>query len=841
MVGYAAFVAVGPGGRTDWRRLSVTFVRAMPSGAATLSLSSSPAASPYRWARPGDVNAFFGLIFDNLANLLLLVMLLGGAFQFPTDFIIRTMVPGTALGVLVGDLAFFWLAFRLARKTGRDDVTAMPLGIDTPSLFGMIFFVLGPSFLAGRDVLGLSETDAAIRTWHIGIWCLVLSGLLKLACAPICGWIRSSVPRAGLLGSLAAIALVLISFMPMLDIFAHPLPGLLATVVILTALIGRIPFPGKLPGTLGALIVAGTVYYLMIAMGIDGYKSPEMPTVTWMPTDWLNAWTFGWIGSFEAALPYLPIAFPFALMTVVGGIDCTESAAAAGDDYDTRGVIAIEGVATLIAGMSGGVIQTTPYIGHPAYKAMGGRAAYSLATALLVGSAGIVGYFELINAFLPIPVVLPILVFIGLEITAQSFAATPRRHYPAVALGCVPALAFLALSFPNRLFGDPASIAAGLTIDSMNESLQDNLATLTMLSNSFILTSLLWAWILASIIDRKLNLAAIVLCVTALLTLFGLIHSPLAENRLFLPLGPDSWGDWVLDGKYRGIVMEYALAYLASAGLLVAWKSLVPLESLPPIDTHGEEPMPVFGSEPTQTHPASQHGTHRQVAGVLAAQSLVTRTLEPEVMDTFEAAMMYDQMDHEAVNRKFVDDLLSGGEVVGEVIDLGTGTALIPIELCQRVEAVRILAIDASGEMLDLARRRIEIAQMTQRIQLEQADCKALKGFATAMADTVISNTVIHHLANPAQMVGEAVRLLRPGGRLFIRDLVRPATLGEVDALVAAHAADEAEAARAMFRDSLLAALTLAEAREMFASFGLSPENLKMTSDRHWTFDGRIR
>ena len=814
-----------------------SFLCAMHPEPVTLS-SSPPATTPYRWARAGDVNAFFGLIFDNLANLLLLVMLLGGAFQFPTDFIIKTMVPGTALGVLVGDIAFFWLAFRLARKTGRDDVTAMPLGIDTPSLFGMIFFVLGPSFLAGRDVLLLSEADAALRTWHIGIWCLVLSGLLKLACAPICGWIRSSVPRAGLLGSLAAIALVLISFMPMLDIFAHPLPGLLATVVILTALIGRIPFPGKLPGTLGALAVAGTVYYLMIAMGVDGYHAPTMPTVTWMPTDWLNAWTFGWIGSFEAALPYLPIAFPFALMTVVGGIDCTESAAAAGDDYDTRGVIAIEGAATLVAGMSGGVIQTTPYIGHPAYKAMGGRAAYSLATALLIGSAGIVGYFELINAYLPIPVVVPILLFIGIEITAQSFAATPRRHYPAVALGCVPALTFLALFFPNQLFGDPASIAGGVTLDKIDGGLREKLATLTMLSNSFILTSLLWAWMLASIIDRKLNLAAIVLCVTAALTLFGVIHSPLAENRLFLPTGPDSWGDWVLDVKYRAIVMEYALAYLASAGLLVAWKALVPLDSLPPIDTHGDESVPGFGAGPDDSQ--TRTITNAQAVGALTVQSLATRTLEPEVMDTFEAAMMYDQMDHEAVNRKFVDDLISGGEVGGEVIDLGTGTALIPIELCERVEGVRVLAIDASGEMLDLARRRIEIAQMTQRIQLEQADCKALKGFAAEMADTVISNTVIHHLPDPSLMVGEAVRLLRDGGRLFIRDLVRPATIGEVDALVAAHAANETKEARTMFRDSLLAALTIDEARQMFASFGLPAANVRMTSDRHWTFDGIV-
>jgi ubiquinone/menaquinone biosynthesis C-methylase UbiE len=262
------------------------------------------------------------------------------------------------------------------------------------------------------------------------------------------------------------------------------------------------------------------------------------------------------------------------------------------------------------------------------------------------------------------------------------------------------------------------------------------------------------------------------------------------------------------------------------------------MNSLSPIDTHGDEPTPVFGAD--SSHPQSRSGSHGQVAGAVALQSLATRTLEPEVMDTFEAAMMYDQMDHETVNRKFVDDLLSGGKVAGEVIDLGTGTALIPIELCQRVEDVRLLAIDASSEMLDLARRRIEIAQMTQRIQLEQADCKSLKGFANAMADVVISNTVIHHLPDPASMVGEAVRLLRPGGRLFSRDLVRPASIAEVDALVAAHTANETAEARAMFRDSLLAALTVDEARRMFASFGLPPENLKMTSDRHWTFDAQV-
>ena len=142
---------------------------------------------------------------------------------------------------------------------------------------------------------------------------------------------------------------------------------------------------------------------------------------------------------------YLPIAIPLALATVVGGIDCTESAAAAGDDYPTGQIIAVEGLATLFGGLFGGVIQSTPYIGHPAYKAMGARSAYTLATALFVGAAGIFGFFDVIFLLIPKAVIFPILIFIGLEITAQSFHATPTRHFPAVALACVPALAYLAV------------------------------------------------------------------------------------------------------------------------------------------------------------------------------------------------------------------------------------------------------------------------------------------------------------------------------------------------------------------------------------------------------------
>jgi len=179
----------------------------------------------YQWAAPGDVNSFFGLVLDNLANLVLIVTLLAYVFEFPTIFILQYMIPGTALGVLVGDALYCFSAFRLAKRTGRTDVTAMPLGLDTPSVFGIVLFVLGPAFVAKKTILAGSDTltedqiafEAALYAWRIGIWTMVISGVFKLICSLCANSVRRFVPRAGLLGSLMAIALAMIAFLPVVD------------------------------------------------------------------------------------------------------------------------------------------------------------------------------------------------------------------------------------------------------------------------------------------------------------------------------------------------------------------------------------------------------------------------------------------------------------------------------------------------------------------------------------------------------------------------------------------------------------------------------------------------
>src|SRR5450756_333342 len=163
----------------------------------------------YKWFVLGDLNGFFGLMFDNLTVLSFLARILIFVFKFPADIVYTRMFPGTAFGVLFGDLVYTWMAFRLAKKSGNRNVTAMPLGLDTPSTIGIALVVLGPAFL-GLKAEGMAERDAAMMTWYLGMATMVFMGIIKIIFSFLGNWVQKIVPQAGLLGSLAGIGLALI-------------------------------------------------------------------------------------------------------------------------------------------------------------------------------------------------------------------------------------------------------------------------------------------------------------------------------------------------------------------------------------------------------------------------------------------------------------------------------------------------------------------------------------------------------------------------------------------------------------------------------------------------------
>lgn len=219
---------------------------------------------------------------------------------------------------------------------------------------------------------------------------------------------------------------------------------------------------------------------------------------------------------------------------------------------------------------------------------------------------------------------------------------------------------------------------------------------------------------------------------------------------------------------------------------------------------------------------------------------MIPRVLEPEAMDTPEEARDYDEMDHSAVNQRFVADFLEahGAPRGGEILDVGSGPGRIPIALCRSAPTARVVALDMAEAMLERARRNIDDAGLAGRIRCQAGDAKGLS-FPDGSFEAVVSNTIIHHIPDPAPPLAEMARLVAPGGTLFIRDLARPADLAEVDHLVATYAGEEAEAAQALFRASLHAALTTDEVKQIVAALGLPEDGVAMSSDRHWTWSWR--
>lgn len=504
----------------------------------------------------GDVNGFLGLLVDNLSVLGLLAAVLIGAFGLPADIVFGKMFPGTAFGVLVGDLLYAWLAVRLARRTGRSDVTAMPLGLDTPSTIGMALLVLGPAYAEFRAA-GLDPTAAGLETWYLGMAATVFMGVLKLLLSFAGRTVRRIIPMAGLLGSLAGIALTLIGFFPMVDLLQFPVVGLVSLGLVLYALVAKGPVPLRMPGVLFAVVVGALIYYAAGYVGFLGMHipAPAPPTLRFA----LPHPDPGILHGFARLGNYLPLIIPFALLTVVGGVNNTESARVAGDDYDVRSILLAEAAATLFAGMAGGVAQTTPYIGHPAFKEMGARSGYTLLTGIVVGVGGMLGFLANIIEVVPLAALAPVLIFLALNITSQAFGAVPARQTIAVAISFFPSIArLLSIELSDPRFVSPQRFNELLSAPDHG---LPALSVIVALGNGFIITATIWAAFVVEMTERRLRSAAAYLAAGGVLCFFGIVHSVRPDGSLYLLPR--------LDGVARNVASQFCAAYFALAAALL--------------------------------------------------------------------------------------------------------------------------------------------------------------------------------------------------------------------------------------------------------------------------------
>ena len=497
-------------------------------------LAAEPLVGMYWFAR-GDVSCAFALVLDNFANMSVFASILISGFGLSSKVVYSCMFPGTALGVVLGDLAYFAMALLLGRESGRADVTAIPLGLDAPTSAATAYTVIGPSFLASR-ARGLDVEEASLAAWGVGTAALLCIGLLKVLLSFLGGHIQRGIPTPALLGSLCAIAVPFLLFLPFLELLREPVVGLLAMFLILFCLVAKIALPLSAPPVFVSVGLGTLCYYLLVLFGwsqqpfrlsLDGLvlaaPLPSLSFVDGMPV---------------VLSRFLPVTLPFALLTVVGGIAVAEHAQVIGEHYSTRGVLLAEAAATVIGALFGGVVQSVPYMGHAAYKKMGGRAAYVLISAVAMAVAGCTGAIQLLLELIPLASLTPVLVFVAMDMLSETFRTVSPPHFPVVSIALTPCLAQLILVFVAAI--NPALAQAASSPDRLIASLGlsfetvDRFGVLVMLSNGNLLSSVLWGCVAFFLIERRRWALLLTLLICALLTVVGIIHSVDSDGAVYL-------------------------------------------------------------------------------------------------------------------------------------------------------------------------------------------------------------------------------------------------------------------------------------------------------------------
>lgn len=477
-------------------------IRTRPSRSSELTLP---------WWTPGDTNAAFGLGFNVLVNVLVLSSLCIGVIGLSQDNVYGTIVPALGIQLLIGNVYYTYLARRLAYRENRDNVTAMPYGPSVPHMFIVTFLIMLPIFI---------DTQDPIRAWETGLAWAFIIGIIVIVGAFVGPYIRRYTPRAAMLGTLAGISIAFISMRPAAQMWDTLWIALPVFVIILAGFFAGVRMPFGLPVGLVALLVGTAVGWAGGFMSAPDVSEAAKDIAIGIPTFQLDLLFNG----LKDIGPLLATAIPLGIYNFTEGMSNVESAAAAGDSYNLRSVLLADGIGAVVGSGLGSPFPPAVYIGHPGWKAAGGRTGYSFASGVVIALLCFLGLFGLINTVLPTPAIVPILLYIGLVIGAQAFVAVPKAHYVAVVIAIIPNIASWAQGLIDNALGAAGTSAAEVG----KEALEGNSVLyhgLLILGSGAVLAGMMLGAIVAFIIDRNFVWAAGYLAGAAILSFVGIINA----------------------------------------------------------------------------------------------------------------------------------------------------------------------------------------------------------------------------------------------------------------------------------------------------------------------------
>ncbi|SET07187.1 putative MFS transporter, AGZA family, xanthine/uracil permease [Natronincola peptidivorans] len=478
----------------------------------------------YPWFKREDIDGFFALFQNNLANFVLIAVSMI-SMGYPNHIVYGRVIPGAAIAVLAGNLYYAHMAKKLAMKENRTDVTALSYGISTPVMFIYLFGVLQPA---------LNLTGNPELAWKIGMAACLLGGFIEVLGSVIGKWVYTRLPRASMLGALAGVAFAFIGGELLFRTYEMPIIGLTVLAIILIGLIAKKPMPFKIPASLFAIIIGTVMAYTIGRVDASQITEGFSTIGFYLPIPTLGAFE-GMTYITSTMVGLFAILLPISIYNFIETMNNVEAMAAAGDRYNVQEAQLADGAGTMIGAIFGGVFPTTVYIASIGSKWMNAGRGYSVINGFVFLLASTFGIIAAMSQIIPIAVIAPILVFVGISMVSQAFSSVEKKHYPAVVLAMFPYFANYIMTRFNNAAGEVvANLSSGIV----------------PLGQGAMFTGLIWGAILVFIIDDQFQKAAYAALAGGLLSAVGFMHAP--QLQLFYDY-------------------QYFIGYIAMTALLIGF------------------------------------------------------------------------------------------------------------------------------------------------------------------------------------------------------------------------------------------------------------------------------